>query len=246
MHENLLIDIGNTMVKYAVFQGGNMIKTSSSENFDLDIISGLLEEYPSIKRGMYSDVRGVFEAMMPQKSSKFSWIKLNKELKMPFINRYDSPESLGTDRMALAAAALTLFAGIPTLIISAGTCITYDFVDDERNYRGGAISPGLQMRLKAMHGFTGKLPLLQLNHFQTDAPYIGKTTKDSMLSGVLNGVIGEIEYFISRYKQEWPDLKIILTGGDQLILDKMILSSIFAHPNLVLVGMNHILELNAK
>jgi type III pantothenate kinase len=157
----------------------------------------------------------------------------------PIRNKYKTPETLGADRLACAVGASVIFPGKNVLSIDAGTCIKYDIVDRSGSYLGGSISPGITMRLNALHTFTGKLPQV------APAPlkgFIGKDTRSSILTGVVQGAVYELEGFVRHYKKEFSGLKIILTGGDAPRLAKHLNFSIFATPDLVLVGLNRILE----
>ncbi len=161
--------------------------------------------------------------------------------KVPLINRYKTPETLGKDRLALAVGAVTKFPGENILAIDAGTTITYEFITNNNEYLGGAISPGIKMRFKALNNFTGKLPLI--TEIETDH-LIGHDTKTSIQSGVLNGVIKEIDGIIDEYKNRFGALKVLVTGGDYIYFVKKLKNSIFATPNLVLEGLNKILIFN--
>ncbi|MFH1937467.1 MAG: type III pantothenate kinase, partial [Bacteroidota bacterium] len=151
--------------------------------------------------------------------------------------------TLGRDRLACAVAASRLFQGVPSLVINAGTCITYDLVTAQNEYLGGAIAPGLQMRLRAMHTFTRKLPLLEL---QEPGNLTGLDTRESMLSGAVYGVVAEVTGIIEQYRKSYPDLQVILSGGDMEYLDKLLKIRIFALSNIVMVGLKHILEYNLQ
>ena len=160
---------------------------------------------------------------------------------MPFKNHYTTPETLGVDRMALVSAASKSFKKENVLIIDAGTCITYDFLNDENKYLGGAISPGVEMRYKSLHTFTAKLPLLKKKMPQS---FFGDSTEDAIHVGVVISVLNEIEGFISNYQKEYPNLRVILTGGDAHFLRDRIKNDIFANSNFLLEGLNYILETN--
>jgi len=160
---------------------------------------------------------------------------------LPIENLYRSKVTLGKDRLAAAVAAADRFPGKDILVISAGTCITYDFVNSGKEYLGGGISPGIQMRLQAMHTFTGKLPLIS---FKKNVPLIGNTTERSILSGVLHGAIAEIEGIAVHYKEQFPEVVIIISGGDAKYFDKRLKISIFAFPNIVIHGLYQILDFN--
>jgi type III pantothenate kinase len=170
------------------------------------------------------------------------WI-LGPSLPMPIQIRYATPETLGVDRIAAACGAIALFPGKNCLAIDAGTCITYDFIDHAGNYWGGGISPGIEMRLKAMHTFTTRLPLVKVNQ---QASLIGNSTESCLQSGALFGVLGEIEGIIQKYDQNYQELKVIICGGDISLFENQLKPTIFAAPDLVLMGLNRILLQNAS
>lgn len=170
-------------------------------------------------------------------------IKLTAALPLPFKNLYATPATLGVDRIAAVAGALEIFPDRNCLVIDAGTCINYEFIDDQAQYHGGAISPGVHMRLEAMHKFTARLPLVEHN---PNAPLTGDSTETCMQSGVTNGVISEIEGVIDRYSQKHSNLGIILCGGDHALFENKLKPSIFVAPELVLMGLNRILLHNVR
>ena len=239
---NLIIDIGNSAVKSAVFQDAKILRSyvfpfeNFSENFQK-----IKKDYPQIAFSMLSSViKDTFEIeKMLKKETKLFVLRENTRLS--FKNNYASPQTLGKDRLALVAAGSLKYQNKNLLVIDAGTCITFDFKNDKNEYLGGAISPGLQMRLKALHNFTAKLPLVKL---EENIALIGDSTKNSILSGVLNGVVAELDGIIDRYKTDYKYLTVILTGGDTQILSKRVKNSIFANPNFLLEGLNYILEFN--
>ena len=166
---------------------------------------------------------------------------LSSETKVPFKNNYETPKTLGVDRIALAAAATKKYPQRNVLIIDAGTCITFDFINKKNEYLGGAISLGIAMRYKALHDYTSKLPLLEMHEVSN---FIGTNTNASIHSGVVNGVLNEIEGVIKQYQKKYRDLTIVLTGGDTYFLAKQLKSGIFAHPNFVLEGLHTVLTYN--
>lgn len=168
---------------------------------------------------------------------------LSHKTPLPFKNNYKTPESLGMDRLAAVAGAYFNYPRQNCLVIDAGTCITYDFIDASGQYHGGGISPGLHMKLKALKKFTSKLPLIA---FRPDVELIGKNTKESILSGVVNGTLAEIEGVINRYQQFYNDLIIIICGGDSNFFESKLKGRIFAEPKLVLIGLNRILLNNVR
>src|SRR5690606_31273094 len=167
----------------------------------------------------------------------------NHNSKFPFINQYKTPETLGIDRMVLAAGTVLKFPNQNRLVIDAGTAITYDFIDKENNYLGGAISAGINLRYKALNNHTAKLPLLE----KTDEDFfIGQTTSESIHSGVVNGVLFEIEGFISELRNKYDNFIIILTGGDTDFLAKRLKSTIFANRNFLLESLNDLYQYQKK
>ncbi len=165
-------------------------------------------------------------------------------MKLPITLLYKTPETLGSDRLASALAATVFFPKENTLVINAGTCLTTDFVTEKGEYLGGSIAPGLQMRLKAMHHFTGKLPLIELNESITDLP--GQTTESSMLAGVTTGMVAEIDGLIEIWRKNISFFNVILSGGDAIFFDKKLKNRIFAVDNVVLHGLNLMLKHNVQ
>jgi type III pantothenate kinase len=161
----------------------------------------------------------------------------------PFINRYETPKTLGIDRLVLATGATLRFPKQNRLVIDAGTCVTYDFIDENNNYLGGAISPGLRLRYEALHNYTAKLPLLTL---ENPEHLIGKSTSESIHSGVVNGLIFEIDSFIADYKALYSNFIIILTGGDTEFLAKRLKNTIFANSNFLVESLNQTFQYKIK
>ena len=234
----LVIDIGNTQVKAAVFKGNALIKyyQSPKENFETEIFK-LIEEH-SVSEGMISHVSQISQTAFKQLQDKLPFYILNDQTPLPFKNKYLTPKTLGVDRLALVAGAVNKYPGHNALVIDAGSCITYDFVNMDREYHGGMISPGIEMRYKAVHQFTANLPLLKPEH---KIPPNGNSTANAIHRGILNGVIQEIEGVISQYKGQNQKLTVVLTGGDTIFLAKNLKSSIFANPKFLLEGLNSIL-----
>ena len=240
---NLIVDIGNTRIKAAVFENDKLIELLVLESEDLlEKVDFLIKKY-TINSGIISSVKNISKEIRDQLSKKVSFLVLDSSTKVPFKNLYKTPQTLGVDRIALVSNALTIFPKKNVLIIDAGTCITYDFVNKNKEYLGGAISLGIEMRYKALHKYTSKLPLLEKN---IPSNFIGKTTDENIHSGVNNGVLNEINGVIEQYERENPFLTIVLTGGDTYFLAKQLKSSIFANPNFVLEGLNTILIYNNK
>jgi type III pantothenate kinase len=239
----LIIDIGNSSVKFAVFHFENLLEYGFIKNEDsLEEFNGLLNKYAQIDTAIISAVRDA--AIIEQIKKRLNTIELSNATQLPIKLVYKSAETLGRDRIAAAVAA-SAFYGNPVLSIDAGTCITFDFVNKDAEYEGGAIAPGIDMRLKAMHQFTGKLPYVSFAHVKGRQNLIGSNTEESLLAGAVNGTINEIEKTIEYYRKQYPNLKVVICGGDATFLAKAIKNSIFADPLLVLKGLNIILRLNA-
>lgn len=240
---NLAIDVGNTRVKAAVFEGDKLVELYVFEK--AKIISKIREivKKNTISAGIISNVASISEKKMQQLNKSVSFQVVSSATKVPFINLYKTPNTLGVDRIALVAAAVKQFPNKNVLIIDAGTCITFDFVNRKTEYLGGAISPGIKMRYKSLNAFTENLPLIEALEFND---FIGKNTEESIISGVLNGVQKEINGVIEDYKHKYLHLTVVLTGGDTICLSKQLKSSIFANQNFLLQGLNEILKFNQQ
>ena len=240
----LAIDFGNTRVKFGVFKGGvldisNFVGIQEAEKqFDDLHESHNPDAIVFCASGNSKD----FVTFLEKRGLSYEMV--NTATKVPFENLYKTPETLGLDRKMLMVAASKEFSGFDTLVIDAGTCVTYDFKTKNDSYLGGAISPGLQMRFKAMHQFTAKLPDLKAS--KDAVSLIGADTNESMQSGVINGLVAEIDGLIDRYKLEYDELKIILTGGDGLFLSDRLKNGIFADSNFLLKGLNYIVEFKSS
>jgi len=238
---DLIIDIGNTRIKYASLVSGQIQSKGYCVESEFE---NLLNSFKGkVGRLMLSTVKSIDEGLLKriQKTFPNSFI-LTSNMKMPFKSAYETPQTVGADRLALTAGAMFSFPQQDVLVVDIGTCMTFDFIDTNAVYHGGAISPGLRMRLKALNEFTGKLPLIDL---QEPTDLIGCSTKESILSGVVNGMLKELEGIIDAYKMRYPATKIILTGGDVAFFDKKLKNSIFADTDILLKGMYFILEQHA-
>lgn len=234
----LIIDVGNTRVKVAVFEIDTIKEVFTFEK--TNIISELKKIISnfSISNSIVSSVANFTDEETKKIAELLNPVFLDSNTKVPFENLYKTPKTLGVDRIALASAAIKKYPNQNVLVLDAGTCITYEFITDEGNYLGGAISPGIAMRYKALHTFTSKLPLLEANELEN---FIGTDTESSIHSGVINGVCNEIDGIIAQYQKKYSDLTVVLTGGDTYFLSKQLKSVIFAHPNFVLEGLHTIL-----
>ena len=230
---SLMIDIGNTKTKYAHFVSDRIKEKGVCNTEEISKIVYVYSE--KVKNIMLSSVKPIPDLVLSKPKNKdCKLVVLSSELEMPFKTSYNSPETLGSDRLALIAGAVSFFPNRPVLIIDAGTCITFDFVDSKKNHLGGAISPGLQMRLNALESQTSALPTVNLRE-----PYklIGDSTENSILSGVVNGAIKELDGTIDTYKKRYPETIVLITGGDLGFFDKKLKNSIFADEDILLKGM---------
>ena len=230
-HDAMLfvIDIGNTRIKGAVFEHDTIIEQFYFLSDELRIqLNSLANKYPTCKDIVVANVgnhtKEVFQTMIPTLKCHF----VTRAWSFPFANKYATPETLGIDRMVLASGAVMSYPNQCRLVIDAGTCITYDFVDFNDNYLGGAISPGIRLRYEALHRQTAKLPLLELKY---PDHFIGKTTDEAIHVGVVQGLLHEIEGFVAQYESENANITIILTGGDAVFLAKRLKNTIFANSN---------------
>ncbi|MFG6686248.1 type III pantothenate kinase [Mariniflexile sp. HNIBRBA6329] len=241
---NLIIDVGNSFVKLAVFNGNRIVHKEVVElDFILERIKAVKHEFNAIKRAIISSVGRLKETDVEIIGAYFDLLILSANLKLPYKSLYKTPKTLGVDRIALVSASVNQFPNNNVLIIDAGTCITYDFITEDNHYLGGAISPGLRMRYKSLNNLTANLPLLD-----TALPnsIVGNSTEASIHSGVVYGVLKEIDGIIEDYKLKYTDLTVILTGGDSNFLSKQLKSSIFATSNFLLEGLNFILQFNSN
>jgi type III pantothenate kinase len=239
----LVIDIGNTLVKTALFNKAELHALWTSAHFDPLPLKEYLDS-GSIRAGIVSCVREWPEEMDQLMQAGFPFFHASPDMAVPLTIAYESPATLGMDRLAAAVESKSRFPEKPVLCIMAGSCLTFDFVDHKGVYQGGSIAPGLQMRLKAMRAFTGKLPASEVP--KETPPLIAKTTEASMQSGAMNGMAAEIDGMISAYYNKTENLNVILSGGDAFFFDKMLKNRIFAVENIVLHGLHTILEYNVQ
>lgn len=236
---NLVVDIGNTTVKAAVFAGNEMVDYKREDGQGISIVKDLAEKY-DIDKCIISSTVNIEESKKQELNNLGCEVEyLNSKTPLPIRNLYRTPETLGTDRLAGVVGAYDAMPGKDILVIDMGTAITYDIINAKGEYLGGNISPGITMRLKALHNQTAKLPLVEADG---DKPEIGYDTDTAIRCGVTNGVKYEIEGFISAQIVKYPYLLIFLTGGDGFDFDECIKKRIFVDRFLVLKGLNRILN----
>ena len=239
----LTIDIGNTLQKTAVFaEDGNMLFYCEKERLSANDLAPLIEKY-AIVHSVLSSVGEEATTLVSFLEKNTNLLVFNHKTPLPIHLRYETPETLGLDRIANAVAANALFPNENVLSIQAGTCLVMDFVTKEGEYLGGSIAPGLEMRFSALSHYTKRLPLVGK---EGDRPLVGASTETSIRSGVVNGLCHEIDGAVGRYREQYGDLRIVLTGGNKNDLENSIKSTIFAAPNLVLYGLYKILIFNVE
>ncbi|MFC4634768.1 type III pantothenate kinase [Dokdonia ponticola] len=235
----LIIDVGNTRIKMAVFDADQMVaKMTTSLTQFVESLGGFIGDYP-IKKAIISSVGRLSKEQSRSVQLRFPTVLLSHTTPLPFVNNYATPETLGVDRMALVAAFAKAYPEKNGLIIDAGTCITYDFINAKGHYKGGAISPGIHLRYQALHNLTANLPLLEVQMPET---IVGDRTETAIHSGVMMGIVKEIDGIIDQYQSDFNVDTVILTGGDAEILSKRLKNSIFAHSNFLMEGLNYILR----
>lgn len=241
---NLVIDIGNTRTKFSVFNRDEVLITVPVDEFLPEFIDVLKEEHPQLDKVIVSSVKDYSTELKEAFKLRFKrFIELDADTPVPIENCYLTKETLGKDRIAAVVGGFDLYPETNLLVIDAGTAITYDFLNSKGQFLGGNISPGIDMRFRALNHFTGRLPLLgqkELNKLY------GTTTEEAIVAGVQNGVIYEIDSVIDAFKDFYNNLKVIITGGNVGFFDKKLKNSFFVNFNLTAIGLNRILEYNAE
>ncbi len=238
---NFAADIGNSFSKLGLFEGSKLEKVISG--LTTDELVKTLNDFGT-GRVIVASVKIAPEQLIDRLVPTLKPMEVHYSLNLPVTVKYHTPETLGVDRLAAVSGAHSLSPGNNCLVIDIGTCITYDYLDAEGNYWGGAISPGLGLKVRALYDYTAKLPLVDLD-FQTDL--LGKSTEESISSGIVNGTIGEIEFMIQHFRQKvGSELDIYLCGGDAKQFESKLKAPIFVVPELVLMGLNQILLCNEK
>ena len=240
MISSICFDFGNTRLKAALFNDHELLEVIVLKDGNLEEIEALMEKYSPQKTILSSVIHhnNNIEILLAEKS-KFHL--LGPETQINFTTPVGKPETIGADRLALVAAAVDLYPNQHNLIISLGTCITYNFVSNQHAFLGGSISPGMQMRFRAMHEQTALLPLIQPSNEFT---LVGYDTKTNLLSGVILGIAAEIDGIIAAYEEKYANFNVLLTGGDICYFVPHLKKRIFADPNLIFKGLYAICEKN--
>jgi type III pantothenate kinase len=238
---NLVIDIGNTRTKIGLFHENQYVEQAVWQDWTLE---QLLEfaATRNVKRVILSTVAAPNDALLKTLSKHFFFLELNHLTPLPFQNNYQTPLTLGKDRLAGVAGAQALYPTTNCLVIDCGTCIKYDLITADGVYHGGNIAPGAEMRIKAMHHFTARLPAVDM---QWPASFIGNSTETALQNGALRGVTLEIEGFTRLFKQKVSPLQVLLTGGDAAFLfPQLNIEQLMHASNLIMIGLNSILNYN--
>ena len=233
---NLVVDFGNTLVKLAVFDKGELVAQRCMERLHPSVLEELLSEWP-VRRAVVASTRGEVDDVAAMLRRRVDYLlEFTSQTSVPIGNAYLTPETLGRDRLAAAV-------GENVLIVDFGTAVTIDLVTADNTFRGGCISPGVTMRFRALHDYTAKLPLCAATGGEGLS---GLTTEEAIELGVMNGIAFEIEGYVTRMREKIDGLRVIFTGGDAKFFVKRIKNTIFAHCDLVFLGLNRILEYNAS
>ena len=241
---NLVLDIGNSRTKVAIFSKGEMLSYFVFNDLSLNGLIELMEEFPGTERAILSAVASVHSPLLDYLKNSFqTFLELKPQTPIPIINGYRTPETLGLDRLAAAVGAHTLFPNKDLLVIDAGTAVTFDLIERNGVFLGGNISPGLRSRFRSLHEFTQYLPLVEeADHW----PLIGQTTEEAIRAGVLNGMVLEMDGMIDLLKKKYPEMQPVLTGGDAGFFERRLKNHIFAKFEITLIGLNRILEYNVE
>lgn len=240
MSTTLCFDFGNTRKKVAVFDNAELKEAFTLPDDSLESVKPLITQFSPAKSILSSviDHNPELETLL-MTATKFH--KLSHHTKVPFTTPVGKPETIGADRLALAAAAVHFYPTSHNLVIGLGTCITYNFINKYHEFVGGGISPGLEMRLKSLNYYTAKLPIVKAD---SNVPLIGYDTDTNILSGVILGMAKEIDGFVNAYREKYRNFNVLLTGGDIVHLASHLKSKIFADPDLIYKGLYAISEVN--
>ena len=237
---NFAIDLGNTSAKCGIFEGSELVEKLEGLSIDqlIDTINGRLPTNV-ILSSVHQEVTAIANKIVKE----VNCLIMSHNVPIPIENEYLTKDTLGLDRLAGAVGANNLFPNQNILVVDAGTCVTYDLVNEAGQYEGGAISPGIHLRFRSIHEFTARLPLVEA---EEDAALLGKSTKESILSGVLHGTVAEITQMIRMYASKFADLRIIICGGDSHLLKRNLSLNVTFIPDLVLIGLNRIIGYNVE
>lgn len=245
MTTTLCLDFGNTRLKCGVFTEEQLAEVITLQDDSLETIIGLLDKYKPGHTILSSVIhhKPEIEKILAERSD---FLKLDASAKLPFSTPVAKPETIGADRLALTAFAVHFHKGKNNLLIALGTCITYNFINKYSSFIGGSISPGMEMRFKALNYYTAKLPLIHGNKSVSDwnFPLMGYDTKTNILSGVLLGMAAEIDGIINAYKEKFDNINVLLTGGDTVNFISHLKNKIIAEPDLILKGLYAISQYN--
>jgi type III pantothenate kinase len=241
MQTTLCLDFGNTRLKYAIFSGKDFKEEATLSDDNTSTIENILAKHHPAKTILSSVINhnAEIETLL---ATKTKFHKLSDQSKLPFTTPVGKPETIGADRLALVAAAVHFYPNQHNLIIGMGSCITYNFVNKFHEFLGGAISPGLEMRFKAMNEFTAKLPLVKAD---SNFPLVGYDTKTNLQSGVILGIAKEMDGMIDEYTLRYGNFNVHLTGGDMRFFVPLLKNKIFANPQLIFKGLYALSETNS-
>ena len=238
----LCFDFGNTRLKCGVFDGDRLVKIEALEDAEVKTIRHLINSYQP-RRSILSSVIHHHESIEKLLQEHTQFHKLNHLSKLPVTTPVGKPETIGADRLALVVAAVHFFPGKHNLVVGLGSAITYNFVNKNAEFLGGGISPGMEMRLKSLHTFTAKLPQVEKDW---NFPLVGYDTRTNILSGVILGMVKEIDGMIDAYSEKYSNFNVLLTGGDAPYFAYHIKNRIFADPDLLFKGLYAISEYNSR
>ena len=238
--KNIAIDFGNTFIKIGLFDEDQLIESKERLTIEegLEYVRGI-----SVDAIVYSSVTELHSNFFDRLDKSIPSLSIHNDIKLPFQSMYQTPHTLGQDRIVGIAAVQSLYPERNVLLIDLGTCITTDFLDATGIYHGGSISPGMNMRFQAMNTFTSRLPLFK---GPIETLVIGKSTQQCMESGVMQGIHFELEGFINHIESKYSEPVVVMTGGDAFFFERMVKRHIFVVSKLLLIGLNRILLLNAE
>lgn len=237
---NLLFDFGNTQSKVAVSNGKEIIEVKKFSQVGLTDLEYFFHHY-QISQSIISAVIDLGEELMDYLMMHSKLIVLQHFLKLPFVNHYKTPSTLGKDRIAAIVGAVHLYPDKNILVVDFGTAITFEVINQNKEYLGGNISPGMETRYRALHTFTNQLPLLKSVY---PIPFLGQSTEEAITCGVQQGIIFETQTYIKEIEEKLGNLMVVFTGGDAIFFEKTVKYPIFVVPDLVMIGLNQILEEN--